>query len=63
MLAMRKIWLMGKDDQRQIIARGFDSKAPWINWALGMLARMEWTPQALMGTSLMAVLRAGRESG
>jgi 2-polyprenyl-3-methyl-5-hydroxy-6-metoxy-1,4-benzoquinol methylase len=63
LLAMRKIWLMGKDDQRQIIATGFDSKAPSINWALGMLARMEWTPQALMGTSLMAVLRGGRESG
>ena len=56
-LALRKLVLMGKRDQCRIISMGFDSKAPWINKALGTLARLEWIPQTLAGTSLMAVLR------
>jgi len=57
MLAMRKLVLMGERDQCRIISMGFDSKAPWINKALGTLARLERIPQTLAGTSLMAVLR------
>jgi hypothetical protein len=57
MLAMRKLVLMGKRDQGKIISTGFDSKVPWLDKALGTLARLEWIPQELMGTSLMAVLR------
>lgn len=56
MLAMRKLALMGKNDQDKIISTGFDSKAPWIDKALGTLAHLEWIPQKLAGTSLMAVL-------
>jgi SAM-dependent methyltransferase len=57
-LVVRKLLLMGKRDQGKIISTGFDSKAPWIDKALGTLARLEWIPQKLLGTSLMAVLRA-----
>jgi len=56
-LAMRKLVLMGRRDQRKIITTGFDSKAPWIDKALGTLARLEWIPQKFLGTSLMAVLQ------
>jgi 2-polyprenyl-3-methyl-5-hydroxy-6-metoxy-1,4-benzoquinol methylase len=56
-LVMRKLVLMGRRDQRKIITTGFDSKAPWIDKALGTLARLEWIPQKFLGTSLMAVLQ------
>jgi hypothetical protein len=59
MLAMRKLVLMGRRDLREINATGFDSKARWINTALGTLARLEWIPQKFLGTSLMAVLQRG----
>jgi hypothetical protein len=48
---------MGELDQGKIISTGFDSKAPWIDKALGTLARFEWIPQKFLGTSLMAVLQ------
>jgi hypothetical protein len=35
---------------------GFDPGAPWMNRSLGWLARAEWLPQRLVGTSVMAVL-------
>ncbi|HET7108879.1 MAG TPA: class I SAM-dependent methyltransferase [Candidatus Acidoferrum sp.] len=54
-LMIRKLWLMGRRDQRKIITSGFDSRSPWINKALGDLARLEPIPQKLLGTSLMAV--------
>jgi len=60
-LAIRKLLLMGKRDQGKIISTGFDSKAPWIDKVLGTLARFEWIPQKLLGTSLMAVLRPTSE--
>lgn len=60
-LVIRKLVLRGKSDQSKIISTGFDSKAPWIDKALGMLARLEWIPQKLLGTSLMAVLRPTSE--
>ncbi len=56
-LIARKLWLMGKSDRDQIITAGFDSRSPAINNALGFLSRLEWIPQKLLGTSLMAVLR------
>jgi SAM-dependent methyltransferase len=56
-VAMRKLLVMGKRDQKQITTTGFDSKAPWINTALGTLSRLEWIPQKLLGASLMAVLQ------
>jgi methyltransferase family protein len=56
-LAMRKLLLRGKRDQSKIISTGFDSKAPWLDKALGTLARLEWIPQTLLGTSLMVVLQ------
>jgi 2-polyprenyl-3-methyl-5-hydroxy-6-metoxy-1,4-benzoquinol methylase len=56
-LALRKLWLMTERDPSKSITSGFDSRSPWINKALGELARLEWIPQKLLGTSLMAVLR------
>jgi len=56
-LAIRKLVLMGKRDQGKIVSTGFDSKAPWIDKALGTLARLERIPQQLAGTSLMAVVK------
>ena len=58
-VAMRKLVLRGRRDLRKINAIGFDSKAPWIDKALGALARLEWIPQKVLGTSLMAVLQGG----
>jgi len=53
---IRKLLLMGKRDLEKINAAGFDPGAPWINKAMGDLACLEWIPQKLLGTSLMAVL-------
>jgi hypothetical protein len=47
---------MGRRDQNKIISAGFDSRARWINKALGILSECEWIPQKLLGTSLMAVM-------
>jgi len=55
-LVARKLVLMGAGDERKIIATGFDSKASWINNALKTLSQLEWIPQKILGTSLMAVL-------
>jgi len=56
-VAVRKLVLMGKRDMGKINSAGFDPKSPWIDKALGMLARLERIPQKLAGTSMMAVLR------
>jgi SAM-dependent methyltransferase len=53
-LLLRKLWLMGRHEQSSIIRSGFDSRTPSINSALGMLSKLEWIPQKLLGTSLMA---------
>jgi len=58
-VAMRKLVLRGRRDLRKINAIGFDSKAPWIDKALGALARLERIPQKFLGTSIMAVLQGG----
>jgi 2-polyprenyl-3-methyl-5-hydroxy-6-metoxy-1,4-benzoquinol methylase len=56
-LALRKVLVGIKQDTRTIYSTGFDSRSTVINSALGALARCEWIPQKLLGTSLMAVLR------
>jgi hypothetical protein len=56
-LMLRKLWLMGKRDKSKIITSGFDSRSTAINHALGVLARWEWIPQRILGTSLMAVVQ------
>jgi 2-polyprenyl-3-methyl-5-hydroxy-6-metoxy-1,4-benzoquinol methylase len=61
-LALRKLWLMGKHDQKKIISAGFGSRTPAINRMLGFLSLWEPIPQTFLGTSLMAVLQAGRGS-
>ena len=48
---------MGKRDRGDIITSGFDSRAPWINRALGVLSECERHSQKLLGTSLMAILQ------
>lgn len=56
-VAVRKLVLMGRRDMGKINSAGFDPKSPWIDKALGKLARMEWIPQKVVGTSLMAILK------
>jgi SAM-dependent methyltransferase len=61
-LALRKLWLMGDQDQKKIISAGFDARTPAINGMLRFLSRCEWIPQKFLGTSLMAVLQTRRGS-
>jgi len=61
-LALRKLWLMGGHDQKKIISAGFDTRTPAINGMLRFVSRCEAIPQKFLGTSLMAVLQAGRGS-
>lgn len=56
-IALRKLWLVGKRNQDDVITSGFDSRSSNINRALGMLSRCEVIPQRVSGTSLMAVLQ------
>jgi SAM-dependent methyltransferase len=56
-LAIRKLWLLGKKGESQIIAQGFDARNSTFNRALAFLSRCELLPQKLFGTSLMATLR------
>jgi SAM-dependent methyltransferase len=53
-LAIRKLWLLGKKDQSEIISQGFDARNSAFNHALSFLSRCEPLPQRLLGTSLMA---------
>jgi hypothetical protein len=55
-LLLRKVWLMGQQDQSKIITSGFDSRSRVINRALGLLSGCEWIPQKWLGTSLLAIL-------
>lgn len=56
-LAIRKLWLMGKKDESQIISQGFDARNSAVNQAMAFLSRCESVPQKLLGTSLMATFR------
>jgi SAM-dependent methyltransferase len=62
-LALRKIWLLGKDDKNQIVYAGMDSRSEVINRLLRLVSQCEPIPQMVLGTSLMAVLEAGRDEG
>jgi SAM-dependent methyltransferase len=57
MLAVRKLWLLGKRDEQSVISSGFSMRSSTINWALAAISRCEMIPQKIAGTSLMAVLR------
>ncbi len=60
-LLLRKLWLLGRQDQTTIITAGFDARTASLNRAMGLLARCEVIPQKLLGTSLMAVLQVSPE--
>jgi SAM-dependent methyltransferase len=62
-LALRKLWLLGKHDKNQIVSAGMDSRSEVINRLLGLVSHCEPIPQMVLGTSLMAVLEAGRDEG
>jgi SAM-dependent methyltransferase len=54
-LVARKLWLLTKRNENDIIRSGFDSRSSLINWLMAELSKLEWLPQTLIGTSLMAV--------
>jgi SAM-dependent methyltransferase len=56
-LLIRKLWLMGKHKESEIICAGFDSRSNTVNKMMAILSRMEWLPQRFLGTSLMAVFK------
>jgi hypothetical protein len=56
-LLIRKLWLMGKHNESEVICAGFDSRSNTINKMMAILSRMEWLPQRFLGTSLMAVFK------
>jgi|SRR5690348_2752227 2-polyprenyl-3-methyl-5-hydroxy-6-metoxy-1,4-benzoquinol methylase len=56
-LLLRKFWLMGRRDEKEIISAGFDSRSVFVNRMMGLLSGLEWIPQRFLGTSLMAVLQ------
>jgi SAM-dependent methyltransferase len=58
-LALRKLWLLGKSDQQEIVSAGFDSRSRTLNKMMGMVSSMEHIPQHWLGTSLMGVFQAG----
>jgi SAM-dependent methyltransferase len=62
-LALRKLWLLGKHDKNEIVSAGMDSRSEVINRLLGLVSQCEPIPQMVLGTSLMAVLEAGRDEG
>jgi SAM-dependent methyltransferase len=62
-LALRKLLLLGKQDERKIISQGFDARSPILNRALGLVSRCEPVPQKFLGTSVMAVLQRREASG
>jgi SAM-dependent methyltransferase len=61
-LALRKLWLMGKQDSNQIISTGFDSRSRFLNGVLAALSTCETLPQQLLGTSVMAVFSQATQS-
>jgi precorrin-6B methylase 2 len=59
-LVLRKLWLMGRHNDDEIIREGFDSRGRFANRLLGLLSGFEVIPQKLAGSSLMAVLGHAR---
>jgi 2-polyprenyl-3-methyl-5-hydroxy-6-metoxy-1,4-benzoquinol methylase len=62
-LALRKLWLLGKKDESQIISEGFNARNSALNALLGFLSRCEPLPQKFLGTSLMATFRPAPPAG
>lgn len=56
-LLLRRLWLKGKRDEKEIISAGFDSRSVAVNRMMGFVSGLEWIPQRLLGTSLMAVFQ------
>lgn len=56
-LILRKLWLLGSRDEKQIISTGFDARTDAINKLLGALSKCEPIPQTLAGSSLMAIVQ------
>lgn len=61
-LLLRKLWLMGSRDEREVIRAGFDSRSVLVNRLMGLLSGWEWIPQIFLGTSLMAVFQRANEA-
>ncbi len=61
LVAFRKLWLWRVRDEKKAISAGFELRSGALNKGLMRLARRESIPQHLAGTSLMAVLRIGRD--
>lgn len=61
-LLLRKLWLIGKRDEKEIIRAGLDSRSSLINRMMGLLSGLEWIPQRFLGTSLMAVFQRAIET-
>lgn len=55
LLILRK-WLIANKSHDEIIAAGFDARGAAMNRLLLAGSRCEWTPQHLVGSSLMAVI-------
>lgn len=62
-LLLRKLWLLGKEDQDTIISTGFDPRSNLINRVLGIVSRCEPIPQNFLGTSLLAVMETSHHAG
>ena len=54
-LLVRKVLLLGETDPDKIIASGFATRGETVNAMMGALSRCEKIPQALVGTSVLAV--------
>jgi SAM-dependent methyltransferase len=57
MLAVRKLWLVGKTDESEIISQGFDARSSTLNRMLGFASGCELLPQKFLGTSILATFR------
>jgi SAM-dependent methyltransferase len=55
---LRRFWLAGKRGEAEIISAGFPSPGRSMNRLIAWLYRCEPTPQKLLGTSIMAVLKS-----
>jgi SAM-dependent methyltransferase len=56
-LLLRRLWLMGRTNHDEILSAGFGTRNETVNTLMGALARCEWIPQHLLGTSLLAVFQ------
>lgn len=54
-LVLRKLWQAKQEDPSKIISTGLGVESPLINRLMGLLCRLEFLPQSILGTSLLAV--------